>query len=88
MNLGILLLAVCLVPALVVGSTLLWIATDAILHGREITRDVALAISRLRLAMRPIYDDTVRETLPNDFLDLLSKLTNDGSESRSRINAP
>lgn len=74
MNLGIIILAVCLVPGLVVGSVLLWVGTDAMLHGRG-TRDVALAILGLGQALRSIYDDTVRQSLPDDFRDLLGKLT-------------
>ena len=75
MNLGIIIiLAVCVVPALVVGSVLLWVGTDAMLHGRG-ARDVALAIVGLRQALRSIYDDTARQSLPDHFVDLLGKLT-------------
>ncbi len=74
MNVGIIILAVCLIPALVVGSVLLWVGTDAMLHGRG-TRDVALAIPGLSQALRSIYDDTLRQSLPGDFLGLLGKLT-------------
>jgi hypothetical protein len=79
MNLGIIILAVCLVPALVVGSVLLWVGTNAMLYWRRITRDVAFAIASVRSALGSIYDDTVRESLPDDFLDLVGKLTNQGS---------
>lgn len=72
MNLGIIILAFCLVPALVVGSVLLWVGTDAMLHGRG-TRDAALAI--FGQALRSIYDDTARQSLPDDFVDMLGKLT-------------
>jgi hypothetical protein len=82
MNLGIIILAVCLVPALVVGSVLLWVGTNAMLYWRGIRRDAVLAIVSLRLALRSTYGDTVRQSLPDDFLDLLSKLTNIGSERR------
>jgi|KBSMisStaDraftv2_1062788.scaffolds.fasta_scaffold685913_2 hypothetical protein len=74
MNLGMIILALWLIPALVVGSVLLWVGTDAMLHGRG-TRDVALAICGLGQALRSIYDDTVRQSLPDDFRDLLGKLT-------------
>ena len=74
MNVGIIIVVVCLVPALVVGSALLWVGTEAILHGRG-TPDVALAIVGLGQALRSIYDDTVRQSLPHDFLDLLGKLS-------------
>lgn len=73
MNPAIIILAVGLVPAVVVGSVLLWVGTDAMLHGRG-TRDVALAIVGLGQALRSIYEDTVRQSLPDDFLDLLGKL--------------
>lgn len=74
MNLGMIILAICLVPALVVGSVLLWIGTNALLHGRGLAGGVALAIVSFRLALRSTYDDTVRESLPDDFVDLLGKL--------------
>ena len=74
MNLGVILLAVILVPGLVIAATLLWIGTNAMLHGRGITQDVALAIASLRRALRSIYDDTARESLPQDLLDLLATL--------------
>ena len=74
MNLGIIILAVCLIPATVVGAVLLWVGTDAMLHGRG-ARDVALAIVGLRQALRSIYDDTARQSLPDHFADLLGKLT-------------
>lgn len=73
MNLGIIILAVGLVPALVVGSVLLWVGTDAMLHGRG-TRDVALATLGVGQALRSIYDETARQSLPDDFRDLLGKL--------------
>ena len=74
MTLSIIILAACLVPALVVGSVLLWVAMNAILHGRGIIRDVASAMG-LGQALRSTYDDTVRQSLPEDFLDLLGWLT-------------
>lgn len=74
MNLGLIILALALIPALVVGSVLVWVGTDAMLHRRG-TRDVALAIVGVGQALRSIYDDTVRQSLPDDFIDLLGKLT-------------
>lgn len=82
MNLGIIIVAVCLIPALVVGSVLLWVGTDAMLHGRG-TRDFALAILGLGQALRSIYDDTVRQSLPDDFRDLLGKLTDARPQNQS-----
>lgn len=76
MNLGIIILAVFLVPAIVIGSVLLWNGTDALLHGGEITRDVGLALESLGRALRSTYDSTARESLPDDFLHLLGQLTN------------
>lgn len=74
MNPAIIILAVGLVPAVVVGSVLLWVGTNAMLHGRG-THDVAATIVGLGQALRSIYEDTVRRSLPDDFLDLLGKLT-------------
>ena len=82
MNLGIIILAVLLVPALVVGSVLLWVGTNAVLYWRRVTRDAAFAIVSLGSALHSIYDDTVRELLPEDFVKLLGKLTNQGSARR------
>ena len=42
-------MAVCLVPALIVVAVLLWIVTNAILHGRGITREAAITIASLRV---------------------------------------
>ena len=70
----ILVAAIFLVPGLVFGATLLWVGTNAMLHGRGFTRDVAMTIAGIRRALRSIYGDTVRESLPGDFLDLLARL--------------
>ena len=73
MNLGIIILAVFCVPAIVLGSALVCVGTDAILHGRAITRDVAIAMGLTR-GLRATYADTVRQSLPDDLLVLLGKL--------------
>jgi hypothetical protein len=73
-DLWVILFAVCLVPALAVAAVLLWVGTNALLHGRGFTREAAITIASLRRVLRSIYDDTARESLPDDFLDLLGKL--------------
>ena len=78
MNLWLILLAVCAVPGLAVGAGLVWVCTNAMLHGRSVTDEAALTISRLRRALHTIYDDTARESLPDEFVDMLGKLTRDG----------
>ena len=74
MNLWVILLAIILVPGLAIGAALLWIGTNAMLHGRGVTRDVALAIASLRRVFCSIYGDTARQSLPQDFQDLLATL--------------
>ena len=75
MDFWVILLAACLASALVVTAVLLWVGVNAILHGRGLTREAALTIATLRQALRSIYEDTVRESLPDDFVALLRKLT-------------
>jgi len=48
------------------------------LHGRSVTDEAALTIARLKRALHTLYDDTSRESLPAEFVDLLGKLTRDG----------
>lgn len=78
MNFGVILVAVCLVPALAVAAVLVWVGANAILHGRSVTDEAALTIARLRRALHTLYDDTASESLPDEFVDLLGKLTGHG----------
>ncbi len=78
MNLWVILLAACLVIGLGAAGALLWVATKAMLHGRSAADEVALTISRLTRALHTIYDETGRESVPDEFVDLLGKLTRDG----------
>jgi hypothetical protein len=59
---------------MVVAAVLLWVGINAIIHGRSITSEAALTVGSVRRALRSIYDDTVREALPDDFVELLDKL--------------
>ncbi len=83
MNLGLILLAVCIVPGLAVGAVLVWVGTNAMLHGRRVADEAALTISKLRRALHIIYDDAADESLPDEFVDLLSKLTGDGLRAQN-----
>ena len=65
---------VVLVLELAVAAALIWIGTNAILHGRGIGREAAITIASLRRLLRSVYDETIRESLPADFVDLLGKL--------------
>ena len=65
---------ILLVLELVVAAALIWIGTNAILHGRGLGREAAITIANLRRALRSVYDETVREALPNEFVELLGKL--------------
>jgi hypothetical protein len=81
-NFWVIILTAGLLAGLVVAAVLLSVAMSAILHGRSITREAAITIANLRRALRSIYDDTLRESLPEDFLDLLGKLTRHGPRAR------
>jgi hypothetical protein len=70
----VILLAALLATGLVVATVLVWTGMNAILYARRITHDAAMTIAGLRRALRSIYDDTISESLPDDFLDLLGKL--------------
>ena len=39
------------------------------------SREIAQRPSELGRALRSVYDDTLRETVPDEFLDLLGKLS-------------
>ncbi len=65
---------VLLVLELAVAAALIWIGTNAILHGRGIGREAAITIASLRRVLRSVYDETIRESLPAEFVDLLGKL--------------
>lgn len=79
MGFMVILLAVCLAPALVIAAALLWVGTNALLHGRAFTREAAITIASLRRVLRSVYEDTAQEALPQDFLDLLGKLKSHGT---------
>jgi hypothetical protein len=65
---------VLLILELAVAVALIWIGTNAILHGRGIGREAAITIAGLRRLLRSVYDETIRESLPAEFVDLLGKL--------------
>ena len=75
MSFWVILMTASLLSGLIVAAVLLSVAVSAILHGRTITREAAITVASLRRALRSIYDDTLRESLPEDVLDLLGKLT-------------
>lgn len=81
---GVVLLALFLVPGLVVAAVLLWVGTNAILHGRGMRQEAAITVATLRRVLRSIYRDTARESLPDDFLVLLRKLTHYRWDERRR----
>ena len=81
---GVILLAIFLVPGLVVAAVLVWTGTNAILHGHGMRQEAAITIATLQRVLRSVYRDTVRESLPDDFLVLLRKLTRHGSDKHER----
>jgi hypothetical protein len=83
MNLGIILVAVCLVLGLGAAGALLWVAANAMLHGRSPAEELAMTVSKLRRALHTIYDETAGESLPDEFVDLLGKLTKDGLRAQN-----
>ena len=65
---------VLLVLEVAVAAALIWIGTNAILHGRGIGREAAITVASLSRLLRSVYDETIRESLPTEFVDLLGKL--------------
>ena len=79
---------VVLVLELAVAAALIWIGTNAILHGRGIGREAAITIASLRRLLSSVYDETIREALPAEFGDLLGKLkSRQATKSRTRASA-
>ncbi len=72
---SIVLLTLALVPPLVVGAALLWIGTNAMLYGRRITHEAAIAFANVWGILSPLYRDTLHESPPRDILDLVGKLS-------------
>ncbi len=75
MNFWLILMVSLLASGLAVAGLLVWIGANAMIHGRGMAREAAVTIASLRRALRSIYNDTLRESLPADFLALLGKLT-------------
>lgn len=84
MNILAVLLAACLVSGLVVAAVLLWVGINAMVHGRGLSREAAMTVASLSRALRSIYNDTLRESLPNDFIVLLGKLARPGRREPRR----
>ena len=81
---GVILLALFLVPGLVVAAVLLWVGTNAIIHGRGMRQEAAITVATLRRVLRSLYRDTVLESLPEDFHVLLRKLPRQRWDKRRR----
>ena len=75
MDYWVILLASWLMAGLVVAAVLLWLGVNAILHGRGLAQEAQVTIASLRRVLRSVYDDTVHQSLPDDFQRLLGKLT-------------
>jgi hypothetical protein len=73
-----------LLSGLAVATVLLSVAVGAILHGRSMTREAAITVANLRRALRSAYDDTLRESLPEDLSNLLGRLTSHRPRPASR----
>ncbi len=69
------LLTLALVPCLVVAAALLWVGTNAMLHGRGITQEAAITIANIRGILSSLYGGTLQEPPPRDILDLVGKLS-------------
>ena len=75
MSVWFILLASCMVASLVLAATLLSVGINAILHQHRLMGEAPITVASLAPALRSAYNATVREALPQDFLDLLRKLT-------------
>jgi hypothetical protein len=75
MSLWLFVLAIALAPAIVVAAVLLWIAANGVFQRGGLTGEAALSIVSLGRALRSLYNDTVRQSVPDDFLQLLGKLS-------------
>jgi hypothetical protein len=84
MSLWFILLASCLAAGLVVAAMLLWVGITAILHQHRLMGEAAITVASLGPALRSIYDGTVRQSLPDDFLDLLRKLASQKSRETGK----
>ena len=84
MDFWLILLVSGLASGLVVAAVLLWVGTNALLYGRGIRQQASISIASLGRLLRSVYDDTVRESLPDDLLGLLDKLTGNRARKGSR----
>ena len=75
MDFWLIFMAACIASGMVVASVLLWVGTNALLYGRGMRQQATISIASLGRLLRSIYDDTVGESLPDDLLGLLEKLT-------------
>ena len=78
MNFWVIVLTACLLSGLVVAAVLLWVGMNAMVFGRPMPRNPAVALANLGRALRSSYNDTLRESLPDDLRDLLRKLARPG----------
>lgn len=69
------LLASFTAAGLVIATMLFWVGINALIHQHRLMREAAISPESIGQALRSIYDHIVRESLPNDFLDMLRKLT-------------
>ena len=74
MDFWVILLASWLMAGLAVAAVLLWLGINAILHGRGLTHEARVTIDTLRRVLGSVYDDTAKQSLPDDFRRLLGKL--------------
>ena len=84
MNFWIIVLTACLLSGLVVAAALLWVGIHAMMFGRVMPRNAAVALANLGRALRTSYNDTLRESLPDELRDLLRKLGRSGRRETKR----
>ena len=86
MNFWVIVLTACLLSGLVVAAALLWVGINAMTFGRVMPRNPAVALANLGRTLHSCFNDTLRESLPDDLRDLLRKLARPGRRQTKRRN--
>ena len=82
MDFWLIFMAACVASGMVVAAALLWVGINALIYGRGVRQQASISIASLGRMLRAVYDDTVGESLPDDFRDLLAKLTKHGPRAQ------